>query len=576
MVGASFSSVYAGIPWDTAEIADDAITTEKIDDKTVKNIDIRNNQIKTGKIRDGTILGKDIGSPLVLTGDITADNYFDNGNTQTGVDATALGGDSNTASGELSTVGGGGGNTASELSSTVGGGGNNMASGPSSGGATVGGGFGNTASGDVSSIGGGQSNQAIGPQSTVGGGKDNRANGGASFGSATVGGGENNKIDANGWATIAGGRENTAKGQDSTIGGGSFNTVSSTNDVVAGGDSNTANAGSSTVGGGFANTASGVFATVPGGASNEAGGTSSFAAGQRAKAMHEGAFVWADKSINADFSSTAPNQFSIRASNGVITSHDLHAGDDLFVGTDDGTDIDFIYFDSGTSEFLKWDERALPGPEPAFELSDELDISTESPVQGLLVLNKLDGEGTLQRFRLSGTTQGSITVASGTVSYNAFTGSHYAWTDEDLSVGTLVEMTGVNKFRNDDPQSEIIYGVQEASTKNSQAILGTYLGMESGDAGEGTMTPHLVMAEGNGMIWIADTGQDIQPGDYLISSVVPGHAMKDDRSEEVSHIIGRAAEPILWNEVSETIDGVKHKKISILFNSFAVNNQISN
>jgi len=246
--------------------------------------------------------------------------------------------------------------------------------------------------------------------------------------------------------------------------------------------------------------------------------------------------------------------------------------DQFRVGTDDGTDTDFIYFDSGTSEFLKWDEKALPLNTPAFELSDELDISTESAVQGLLILDKQDGEGTLQRFRLSGTTQGSITVASGTVSYNAFTGSHYAWTDEDLSVGTLVEMTGVNKFRNDDPQNEIIYGVQEASTKNSQAILGTYLGMESGDAGEGTMTPHLVMAEGNGMIWIADTGQDIQPGDYLISSVVPGHAMKDDRSEELSHIIGRAAEPIDWSEVSDTIDGVKHKKISILFNFVPLNN----
>jgi len=60
MVGISFSSVYAGIPWDTADIADDAITTEKIDDKTIKNIDIRGNQIKSGKIRDGTITSADI------------------------------------------------------------------------------------------------------------------------------------------------------------------------------------------------------------------------------------------------------------------------------------------------------------------------------------------------------------------------------------------------------------------------------------------------------------------------------------------------------------------------------------
>ncbi len=70
MVGMSFSSVYAGIPWDTSEIADNAITSEKIKQRQVKSGDIKNNAVKTNKIRDGTIQGADIGSPLVLTGDI--------------------------------------------------------------------------------------------------------------------------------------------------------------------------------------------------------------------------------------------------------------------------------------------------------------------------------------------------------------------------------------------------------------------------------------------------------------------------------------------------------------------------
>ncbi len=49
------------------------------------------------------------------TGNIIAENYFDNGNTQTGTDASALGGLSNTASGSASTVGGGFDNKASGL-----------------------------------------------------------------------------------------------------------------------------------------------------------------------------------------------------------------------------------------------------------------------------------------------------------------------------------------------------------------------------------------------------------------------------------------------------------------------------
>jgi hypothetical protein len=57
---------------------------------------------------------------------------------------------------------------------------------------------------------------------------------------------------------------------------------------------------------------------VPGGDQNVAG-TYSFAAGQRAKANHTGAFVWADSTFG-DFASTADNQFSIRAAGGVRLS----------------------------------------------------------------------------------------------------------------------------------------------------------------------------------------------------------------------------------------------------------------
>jgi hypothetical protein len=49
---------------------------------------------------------------------------------------------------------------------------------------------------------------------------------------------------------------------------------------------------------------------------NVASGTTSFAAGSRAKAGHDGTFVWAD-SQEADLASTTNNQFLIRAAGGV-------------------------------------------------------------------------------------------------------------------------------------------------------------------------------------------------------------------------------------------------------------------
>jgi hypothetical protein len=101
-------------------------------------------------------------------------------------------------------------------------------------------------------------------------------------------------------------------------GGGSSNNANRVTDdfgTISGGRHNTAGRRGS-VGGGSTNTASGTYSTVPGGASNTAQGDYSFAAGRRAKANHDGAFVWAD-STDADFTSNTTNQFRVRAGNGV-------------------------------------------------------------------------------------------------------------------------------------------------------------------------------------------------------------------------------------------------------------------
>ena len=240
-------------------------------------------------------------------------------NIASGYAATVGGGEDNTASGDYATVCGGGGyipsmskdNTASDVQATVGGG--NTASGYA---ATIGGGLYNIASGDVATVSGGEDNTASGVLSTVGGGRNNTASGGLTYGSTTVGGGEDNTASG-WWAIIGGGLENVASGETATVGGGYRNTASGKRTTVGGGMNNTASGWFATVPGGGGNTASGYAATVPGGKDNTAQGYYSFAAGRRAKANHDGAFVWAD-STDADFASTANDQFVVRASGGVV------------------------------------------------------------------------------------------------------------------------------------------------------------------------------------------------------------------------------------------------------------------
>jgi len=191
---------------------------------------------------------------------------------------TVGGGAANTASGYCADVGGGLGDTASSYYATVSGGFQNTASGYA---ATVNGGFQNAASSSYATVGGGYNDAASGPYAAVGGGFNNVA-------SQTA-------------PTVSGGQANTASANYATVGGGAGNTASGTFSTVAGGYQNTAGGSDATVGGGYKNTA---------------GGDYSFAAGQRAKANHQGAFVWADSQA-ADFASTANDQFLIRAQGGV-------------------------------------------------------------------------------------------------------------------------------------------------------------------------------------------------------------------------------------------------------------------
>jgi len=135
----------------------------------------------------------------------------------------------------------------------------------------VAGSSGNSAAGvEGAAIGGGGDplhewfNTVSGSWATIGGGRANSAN--ALCG--TIGGGEGNTADA-AYATVGGGLTNTARQPLSTVSGGSANTASWYYSAVGGGYGNTASEWCSTIGGGQDNSASGESATVGGGYDNE-------------------------------------------------------------------------------------------------------------------------------------------------------------------------------------------------------------------------------------------------------------------------------------------------------------------
>lgn len=209
--------------------------------------------------------------------------------------------------------------------------------------ATIGGGYGNQVAradhgpnygGKLSTIGGGATNKIYVRGGVIGGGFGNSIGQEYSFpgeAGSTIGGGIGNRIgyEIGGGCTIAGGTGNFIDQTYSTIGGGSLNTMpwgnsSTTGNTIGGGYGNYIQNvnpwqenifGFSVIAGGSYNKITASYAAVPGGISNSVSGAYSMAAGRRAKADHQGAFVWADGN-NADFHSIITNSFSVRATGG--------------------------------------------------------------------------------------------------------------------------------------------------------------------------------------------------------------------------------------------------------------------
>lgn len=164
---------------------------------------------------------------------------------------------------------------------------------------------------DYATVSGGRDNTASDHGATVGGGSQNTASGRH----ATIAGGFGHEAGPGTAATVAGGVSNTASGYHATVGGGRFNSATGIESVVAGGDRNTSSGNQSTVSGGYYNAARGDY---------------SMAAGSNAKARHEGSFVWSDRSLQSipdSLYTTASNQFLIRAAGGVGIGTNTPAAD---------------------------------------------------------------------------------------------------------------------------------------------------------------------------------------------------------------------------------------------------------
>ncbi len=248
----------------------------------------------------------------------------------------------------------------------------------------------------------------------------------------TISGGYTNTIgtdDGDVWsaigATVSGGVRNAALGSGSAIGGGTNNSADGVNSVVAGGGGNQATMNYAAIGGGENHQVTGRYATIPGGRLNVAAGDNSFAAGEKASALHNGSFVWSDTPVHAlepSFASTGVDQFLVRARGGVgigDTSPDgpLEVNPD---GTEDNGD-EFVVDASGNVGI-----RTNAPLAPLDVRSDGSTIRTQSSAAGMSSYIDMN----------DGNVRGLIGVDGPGFSGNADQFTIATWTDHALKIFT--------------------------------------------------------------------------------------------------------------------------------------------
>jgi hypothetical protein len=215
------------------------------------------------------------------------------------------------------------------------------------------------------------------------GGGQNRVTNAPESGGAFIGGGGSkfsalaNRVEGP-WATIVGGRANIAA-EFGFVGAGNGNQTLGTLATAVGGQYNRAVGSFSFVGGGSSNRAFGETSVVPGGELNHTRGDFSFAAGLRARANHNGAFVWNDATATAEadtFASTAANQFLISAEGGVGIGTNQPSSQLTVDGTIESKDGGFRFPDGSTQT------TAAPGDMAVWRTNGNLNTDPETEFIG--------------------------------------------------------------------------------------------------------------------------------------------------------------------------------------------------
>lgn len=149
--------------------------------------------------------------------------------------------------------------------------------------------------------------------------------------------------------------------------------------------------------------------------------------------------------------------------------------------------------------------------------------------------------------------EGSVagTAAAGVLAYNTFTGSHWTKIEGQMpDVLTPLESTGEPYG---DEKAQLVK-TRVCKTKRSKAILGFYAGTDP----EGRS---MALALGTGYAIVSNHGQDVEIGDWLMTSDVEGTVERQEDDLQHNYSVAKSLQPIKWQK------GEKTRKIAVTYHA---------
>ena len=294
------------------------------------------------------------------------------------------------------------------------------------------------------------------------------------------------------------GESNVRNGTRNSITGGYLNVNSADDSILGGGNQNTITSGSlySVLGGGQNNliTSNALWSVIPGGSGNVVAGVNSFAAGIRAKALHDYSFVWND-AAGTDLATTDTHQFRVRSVNGIFFETGNKGmtvdGKRVLAGTISATNIvsgllAVPQLKIGTSHNLGGDLSTITGGDSNSTESDYAVIAGGifNMVQANSIFSSIGGgkDNKILSGAGVGTIGGGLLNIIGTNSFESTVGGGRQNEIGSSAGGSVISGGAYNRLRSNAYHGVISGGI--ANTLEANAGLGTI-----GGGGNNTVTP---------------------------------------------------------------------------------------